>query len=152
MASTSDNIKTTVKSSTELKQELETAVSDAKDGKIQVGAVVRLIVLVIAWINQVAVTIGGYSIPDVADSVVYLIATTITIAVTLYAYWKNNSWSLNAKTADAIYDVLSSSGITVDEVANAVGDIVDSQKKKTATKKTTTSSSAKSTTTKDIQN
>lgn len=130
MGETSTNLKETINDTVELKTELETAVSDAKDGKVQVGAVVRLIVLVIAWLNQLAVTFGGYSIPAVSESAVYLIATAITIIATLYVYWMNNSWSLNAKTADAILKLLENSGITVDEVVNAIGDIVDKQNEK----------------------
>ena len=115
----------TISSAEEIKDELQTSVSDAKQGKLKVGAVVRLIVLIIAWINQVAAAFGSYEVPNVSPSVVYIIATVITISVTLYSYWKNNSWSLNAKTADAILEVLRETGITSDEVVGAIGTLVD---------------------------
>ena len=121
----SENLKGTISSAAELKEELQTSIADAKQGKLQVGAVVRLIVMAIAWINQVAATFGAYDVPKISDSTVYVIATVITIVVTLYGYWKNNSWTLNAKTADAVLGVLRESGITTDELVDAVSDIID---------------------------
>jgi hypothetical protein len=49
---------------------------------------------------------------------------------------------LNAKTADAILEILENSGITVDEVAKAVGGVIDkhneTKKNKTSVESTTT--------------
>lgn len=94
------------------------------------GAVIRLIALIIAWLNQLAVTFGTYTIPTLGESTVYLIATGITIAITLYSYWKNNSWTANAKTADAVFDLLKNAGISMDDVCNAIGSVVDSRNDK----------------------
>lgn len=138
MALTGDNLKQTIDSTEDVKENLETTVADAKEGKIQVGAVVRLVVLIVAWINQIAVTVGGYSVPNLSDSEVYLIATAITIVATIVAYWHNNSWTLNAKTADAILEALESSGITADAVISAVCDVIDSRSKKDKESKETT--------------
>lgn len=128
----SDELKTTIDTTKDIKEGLVASIADAKQGKLKVGAVVRLIVLAIAWINQIATTFGTYSVPNVSPEVVYIIATVITVAVTLYSYWKNNSWSMNAKTADAVLDVLRETGITTDELADAVGGLLES---KSVTKK-----------------
>ena len=56
MANTAQNLKDAITSTQEVKDNLNAAVAAVNDGKLQVGAVVRLIVLVIAWFNQVAVT------------------------------------------------------------------------------------------------
>jgi SPP1 family holin len=126
MAVTSDNFRKTAETTQAVKEKLASTVSQAKEGKLQIGAVIRLVALIITWINQIAVTFGGYSIPYVSDSVIYLISTTITIIATAVVYWMNNSWTVNAKTADAILEALDSSDITADDVVDAVCDVIDS--------------------------
>ena len=125
MANTAQNLKDAITSTQEVKDNLNAAVAAVNDGKLQVGAVVRLIFLVIAWFNQVAVTFGTYSVPNLSPSVIYIIATVITIVATLYSYWKNNSWTSNAKTADVILNLMKTTGITTDEICDAVGSIID---------------------------
>lgn len=120
-----NDLKNIVQSTSEVSDVFKTTISDAKQGRAQVGAIVRLLVLVIAWLNQIAVTFGGYTVPHVSEDVIYLIATAITIAVSVYAYWKNNSWTSNAKTADAVLNVLKNTGITIDDLAEAVGGLLD---------------------------
>lgn len=120
-----ENLKNIVQSTSEVSEVFKTTVSDAKQGKAQVGAVVRLLVLVIAWLNQIAVTFGGYTVPHVSEEAIYLIATAITLAVSVYAYWKNNSWTPNAKAADAVMTVLNNTGVSIDELAAAVGALMD---------------------------
>lgn len=122
---TAQNLKETIESAQEVKENLNTAIEAVKGGKLQVGAVVRLIVLLIAWINQIAVTFGLYSVPDLSPSVIYIIATIITIIATVYSYWKNNSWTSNAKTADVILNLMKTTGITTDDICDAVGTIID---------------------------
>uniref|UniRef100_UPI0032203EDA hypothetical protein n=1 Tax=Turicimonas muris TaxID=1796652 RepID=UPI0032203EDA len=61
--STAQNLKDSIASTQEVKANLGSAVTAAKEGKIQVGAVIRLIALIIAWLNQLAVTFGTYTIP-----------------------------------------------------------------------------------------
>lgn len=120
-----NDLKNIVQSTSEVSDVFKTTISEAKQGRAQVGAIVRLLVLIIAWLNQIAVTFGGYTVPHVSESVIYLIATAITIAVSVYAYWKNNSWTINAKTADAVLDVLKNTGITIDDLAEVVGGLLD---------------------------
>lgn len=120
-----EDLKNIVQSTTEVSDVFKATISDAKQGKTQVGAVVRLIALAIAWLNQIAVTFGGYTVPHVNEEVIYLIATVITFAVSAYTYWKNNSWTTNAKTADAVMTVLNNTGITIDDLAEAVGKLMD---------------------------
>ena len=129
MAKESSRYKMSAQRLEELKEELQVSIADAKQGKLQIGAVVRLIVMAVAWINQVVATFGAYDLPKISDSTVYVIATVITIVVTLYGYWKNNSWTLNAKTADAVMDVLRGSGITSDQLVDAISDIITTNEK-----------------------
>lgn len=114
---------------------LKTTVENANNGKLQVGAVVRLVLLVIAWLNQIAVIFGFYEIPAVPEAVTYLIAIAITVAITVISYWKNNSWTTNAKTADAIFDLLKNTGITSDAVVDAVVGAIEIASKANKNKK-----------------
>lgn len=125
-----EDLKNIVQSTSEVSDVFKATISDAKQGKAQVGAIVRLLVLFIAWLNQIAVTFGGYTVPHVSEEVIYLIATAVTIAVSVYAYWRNNSWTTNAKTADAVLAVLKETGITVDDLAAAVGSLMDNAQAK----------------------
>jgi SPP1 family holin len=111
-----------------LKEEVNPIQAAANAG-VQVGSVVRLILMLISWINQVAVTFGTYSIPEIPESVTYIIATIITIAVSLYSYWKNNSWTKGAKAGDKVMQIVNSTGIDTDEALVALGTALSSLKK-----------------------
>ncbi len=64
------------------------------------GAVARTIALVLALFNQ-AMTMSGHKIIDVADDDIYQAVSLIfTIAASLAAWWKNNSFTAAAKEAD----------------------------------------------------
>lgn len=64
------------------------------------GAVARTIALAFALFNQ-AMTMSGHKIIDVADDDIYQAVSLIfTIAASLAAWWKNNSFTAAAKEAD----------------------------------------------------
>jgi len=121
----SDKISEVVSTASELKGMIEAASSDAKEGKVQIGAIARLIALGIVWLNQIAVTFGSYSLPEISPSVIYLISSGATILVTLYGYWKNNSFSKGAKVSDILLNVMNESNISTDEVVDALNGLVD---------------------------
>ncbi len=121
----SDKLRETVATASELKDMIQAASTDAKEGKLQVGAIVRLIALGIVWINQIAVTFGSYSVPEINQNVIYLLSSVITILVTLYGYWKNNSFSTGAKVSDILLQTINQSNISVDEVVDALDTLVD---------------------------
>ena len=121
---TKGNLRDTVKSTTEVIDAVKVEIANAQEGKVKIGAVVRLVVLVIAWLNQLAVTFDVYSVPYFSESATYLIATGITIAITVISYWKNNSWTVNAKAADAVLSMLKETGLTSDEVIDAIINVI----------------------------
>ncbi len=64
------------------------------------GTVARTIALALALFNQ-AMTMSGHKIIDVADDDIYQAVSLIfTIAASLAAWWKNNSFTAAAKEAD----------------------------------------------------
>jgi SPP1 family holin len=68
--------------------------------KIKIDTIVRTIVLIIALANQ-ALAIAGKEMFPVTEDQVYQIVTLIaTIGASVWAWWKNNSFTKNAIEAD----------------------------------------------------
>ena len=126
MANTSEKIKDSIATANELKELFDSASKDAKDGKLQLGSTLRLIALAVVWMNEIATTSGVYSTGKVSSSTMYIISTIVAIAVSLYSYWKNNSWTENAKVSDAVMDVLNNSGVSSEELIDVIGNAIDS--------------------------
>lgn len=62
--------------------------------------IVRVIVLAIALINAVLAFLGETKL-DIDENTVYTLATVIsTVGASLWAMWKNNSFTKEAKQAD----------------------------------------------------
>lgn len=69
--------------------------------KVEVGTIVRTVILIVALINQ-ALTITGRSIIPVSDEqITELITYAVTVGASLWAWWKNNSFTQKALKADA---------------------------------------------------
>lgn len=68
--------------------------------KITKGTLIRTVVLLLALINQV-LSICGVSPLNIADDDVSTVISTVwTIVSAVVAWWKNNSFTENAITAD----------------------------------------------------
>ena len=68
--------------------------------KIKTETIIRTIVLILALINQVLAIMGKGQIPITEDEVYQLVTLLITIGSALWAWWKNNSFTLPALKAD----------------------------------------------------
>ncbi len=70
--------------------------------KIEKGTIVRTAVLAFALINQI-LTICGYSpLPFTDDNVGQAVSMFLTAGASLWAWWKNNSFTQAAIAADDI--------------------------------------------------
>lgn len=68
--------------------------------KIETGTIVRTAVLVFALINQV-LTISGYSpLPFTDEDFGQAVSMVLTVGASLWAWWKNNSFTQAAIAAD----------------------------------------------------
>ena len=68
--------------------------------KITPETMTRTVILFIAVINQ-ALTTSGYNPLDIAESDIYMVVTVITsVTATIWAWWKNNSFTKEAIEAD----------------------------------------------------
>lgn len=70
--------------------------------KITKSTLIRTVILVLALINQVLAAFGKSPIPIDDDTVTNLISTAWTVIAALIAWWKNNSFTKKAITADKI--------------------------------------------------
>jgi SPP1 family holin len=69
---------------------------------------VRTIVLVVALINQTLTSLGKNPLPF-SDNVIYEAASlVVTFAASLWAWWKNNSFTKEAIKADGYMKALKS--------------------------------------------
>ena len=68
---------------------------------ITAGTIARLLCLILALGNQVLV-MTGHSVLPIENQTIELVVTNVwTIAAAVWGYWKNNSWTLKARKADA---------------------------------------------------
>ncbi len=68
--------------------------------KVSVETIVRTIVLAVTLLNQVLTMLGKNPLPFAEDELYALLTTAATVAATLWAWWKNNSFTPVAIKAD----------------------------------------------------
>lgn len=77
---------------------------------VKTETIVRTIILIVALINQ-ALTVAGKSLlPITDDQITEVITLAITIGASLWAWWKNNSFTQPAIKADEILKDLKREG------------------------------------------
>lgn len=67
---------------------------------VRVDTIIRTIILILALTNQVLTSLGKSIIPITDDQVTELITLAITIGTSIWAWWKNNSFTQEALEAD----------------------------------------------------
>ena len=69
---------------------------------VTAGAVARTIILLVALLNQILAMSGKHAI-SIADNDIYQTVSLIfTIGASVWAWWKNNSFTQNAIKADEV--------------------------------------------------
>lgn len=68
--------------------------------------IIRTICLILALANQLLVASGRSPLPITDDQVKLIVSTIITIAVALWSWWKNNSFTKEAIQADKYLEKL----------------------------------------------
>jgi len=92
-------------------------------GKLKIGAVARLIALIVAAINQFCAIFGLYQIPNIGEAGTNAIALLLSIAATGAAYWYNNSWTGNANLCDVILNALDAQDISIADILEVLAKI-----------------------------
>lgn len=70
--------------------------------KIETGTIVRTVVLAFALVNQVLTISNHNPLPFTNEEVGQAASTALTAAASLWAWWKNNSFTQAAIAADEI--------------------------------------------------
>ena len=70
--------------------------------KIKTDTIVRTIILALALTNQILTAIGYNAIPIVEDQLAEFLTLAFTIGASVWAWWKNNSFTKNAIKADEV--------------------------------------------------
>lgn len=68
--------------------------------KITKGTLIRTVILLLALVNQILSICGVSPIPIDDDTATNVISTLWTAVASVLAWWKNNSFTDNAITAD----------------------------------------------------
>ena len=90
--------------------------------------IVRTIMLFIGIINTICILMGWNPL-DIDESIIYEIVSAVyMVAVTVWSWWKNNSFSHAAVSADNIKDAMQS-GMSLIEAAEALTDRRDPEDK-----------------------
>ena len=73
---------------------------------VTAGTIARTIVLLVALSNQI-LAMNGKQVLNIADDDIYQIVSILfTIGASVWAWWKNNSFTQNAVKADEILNKL----------------------------------------------
>jgi SPP1 family holin len=83
--------------------------------------IIRLVVLLIALINQALVSFGFAALPWSGDEIGTALSTVFTILATAWAWWKNNSVTKPAIAADKIMGLIRDGTVTIEEILAVVG-------------------------------
>lgn len=68
--------------------------------QIKTETIIRTVVVMVALINQILAICGKETMPLYESDIVQIITLVATIASSLWAWWKNNSFTQNAIEAD----------------------------------------------------
>ena len=72
--------------------------------------IVRTVILLIALINQILTCFGINPLPIEDESLTQLISVGFTVVTSLWAWWKNNSFTPEAIQADKLMKELKDNG------------------------------------------
>ena len=70
--------------------------------KVKTETIIRTAVLVLALLNQVLVICGKTPLPVKDEELTQVLSLCLTIGASVWSWWKNNSFTGAARTADAL--------------------------------------------------
>lgn len=70
--------------------------------KVKAETIVRLVVLVMALVNQALAASGHSPLPFTDEEITELVSVVFTVAASAWAWWKNNSFTKAAIEADEV--------------------------------------------------
>lgn len=92
-------------------------------GKTKIAAVYRLIFMMAALLNQFLVMFGLYPTNSLNENNVKLLSVALCIVAGAVGYWKNNSWTEEAKVGDIVKESLKNQDIDITDFLDILSDI-----------------------------
>lgn len=77
---------------------------------VRSDTIIRTVVLALALVNQILTVMGYAPLPLADEEVTELLSLVFTTAASLWAWWKNNSFTTAAIQADAYMAALKARG------------------------------------------
>lgn len=90
------------------------------DVKVTASTVARTIILALALVNQVLSVTGHAVLPISDEQVEQIVSLCFTIVAAVVAWWKNNSFTSAAKTADLVMKSIKAGDTTEEEATEDV--------------------------------
>ncbi len=87
---------------------------------IKTDTIIRTVVLGISLINQIIVMCGLNPLPFADDEIYAFVSTLATVAVSIWSWWKNNSFTKAAQAADDVKSAIKSGAVSADDVNSLV--------------------------------
>lgn len=85
--------------------------------KIKADTIIRTIVLVLALVNQVLTSLGKNPLPFSQDEMYTGLSCLVTVGATIWAWWKNNSFTQSALIGDKVMHDMKN-GLKAEEIKN----------------------------------
>lgn len=86
----------------------------------KVGTIIRTVLLALALVNSIFVAAGRPIIELEDETITVLINALFTVAAAIWSWWKNNSVTQAAVTADQVLDAIREGTITATEIAETI--------------------------------
>lgn len=64
--------------------------------------IIRTVLLIVALINQILTATGHTILPFSDEQITEIVSLALTIGASVWAWWKNNSFTMNARKADKL--------------------------------------------------
>ena len=87
-----------------------------KNPKVKIGAIARIIALVVVLANQCLVLFGREALPFTGEFAYQVVTYALTVVVVAVNAWYNNDITPLARTAGEFFDALKDGKITAEEV------------------------------------
>lgn len=80
------------------------------DAKPKAETIARTIAFVVVWVNQLFAFIGMPTLNIDEEAIYAAVSTLITFCVSIWAWWKNNSFTSAAIAGDSVVKALKDAG------------------------------------------
>lgn len=74
--------------------------------EVKKTTIIRTVVLIVALVNQALTLAGKNPLPFENEEITNVLSYAFTTAASLWAWWKNNSFTKNAIEADKVLETL----------------------------------------------